>query len=316
MHWVDPGGRGAVGSVGLLRAAGRVSLVAHFPMRIARLLAVIAAVLVALLAARPAQAADADAGSLPVPSGTTEPATPSVDAGGTPATAAAQTEPTVTLPPTATAQAEGLPIATIDISGARRVTREDVLSYMREKPGHIFKADVLTTDVRALWDSGFFDDIQVDLVHERSGRQASRSRPRAAQRSRGRPLRRQHRDRERQAHRGRRGQTEHDSQRAVGQPQRAEIKDAYAEKGFFLADVSYDIVRGRDNEVVLKFKVVEHQPVTVRRVTFVGNEHVPDKELRDQMQTGNGGFFCVRFRRCVPAGRLRARRADAERPLL
>ena len=31
--------------------------------------------------------------------------------------------------------------------------------------------------------------------------------------------------------------------------------------------------------------------MTVRRVTFIGNEHVPDAELRDKMQTGNGGFF-------------------------
>jgi len=39
------------------------------------------------------------------------------------------------------------------------------------------------------------------------------------------------------------------------------------------------------------FKITEHEPVTVRRVTFIGNEHVADSELRDQMQTGNGGFF-------------------------
>ena len=31
--------------------------------------------------------------------------------------------------------------------------------------------------------------------------------------------------------------------------------------------------------------------MTVRRITFIGNEHVSDAELRDTMQTGNGGFF-------------------------
>jgi outer membrane protein insertion porin family len=278
--------------VGLLRAAGRVPFVAHFPMRIVRLLAVMAAVLVALLSARPARAADADAGPFLAPSGTpaSEPSPSSGDAGGPPVSPTAPAEPTVTLPPTATAQAEGLPIAAIDIAGARRVTREDVLSYMREKPGQLFRADGLTADVRALWDSGFFDDIQVDLTTNDRGvvlRIVVRERPNVRE----------------VVYEGN-VEIENDKLTEVVEVKPntilsvpsvnrsvQKIKDAYAEKGFFLADVSYDLVRGRDNEVVVKFKIVEHQPVSVRRVTFVGNEHVPDRELRDQMQTGNGGFF-------------------------
>ena len=27
----------------------------------------------------------------------------------------------------------------------------------------------------------------------------------------------------------------------------------------------------RDNEVIVKFKITEHEPVTVRRITFIGN---------------------------------------------
>jgi outer membrane protein insertion porin family len=278
--------------VGLLRAAGRVPLVAHLPMRIVRLLAVMAEVLVALLSVRPARAADADAGPFPVSPAASMPGAtaPVSDAGSASGSAALSSEPTVTLPPTATAQAEGLPIAAIDITGARRVTREDVLSYMREKPGQIFKADALTGDVRALWDSGFFEDIQVDLSTNDRGvvlRVVVRERPNVREVTY-------------------EGNVEIENDKltevvevkpntilSVPSANRSvqKIKDAYAEKGFFLADVSYEIARGRDNEVVVKFKIVEHQPVTVRRVTFVGNEHVPDHELRDQMQTGNGGFF-------------------------
>src|SRR5271168_2406922 len=67
-------------------------------------------------------------------------------------------------PPSVAEQAEGLPIASIETVGNRRVGREDVLSYLREKPGHLFKVDNLTADVHALWDSGFFEDLQVDLT--------------------------------------------------------------------------------------------------------------------------------------------------------
>ena len=38
------------------------------------------------------------------------------------------------------------------------------MSYLREKAGHPFKVDNLASDVRALWDSGFFDDIEVDMT--------------------------------------------------------------------------------------------------------------------------------------------------------
>ena len=72
--------------------------------------------------------------------------------------------PTVRIPADAAEQSEGLPIASIEIVGNRRVGREDVLSYLREKPGHLFKVENLTGDVHALWDSGFFEDIQVDLT--------------------------------------------------------------------------------------------------------------------------------------------------------
>jgi len=257
-------------------------------MRIARFLAVMAIVLVALLAARSARAAGelspvhGDRGAAP-------PALPS-DAGSSSSSPAPASEPLVVVPATPTAQAEGAPIAAIEIAGARRVTREDVLSYLREKPGQGFKSEVLTTDVHALWDSGFFDDIQVDLATTDRGvvlRFIVRERPNVREITY-------------------EGNSEIDNDKltevvelkpntilSVPSVTRSvrKIKDAYAEKGFFLADVTYSIDRGRDNEVAIKFKIVEHQPVTVRRVTFVGNEHVPDGDLREQMQTGNGGFF-------------------------
>ena len=56
---------------------------------------------------------------------------------------------------------------------------------------------------------------------------------------------------------------------------------------------------------IVRFKIVEHEPVTVRRITFIGNEHVSDAELREVMQTGvrndraivdlSGAIRAVRF---------------------
>ncbi|HEY5228358.1 MAG TPA: outer membrane protein assembly factor BamA [Opitutaceae bacterium] len=261
-----------------------------------------------LLCAHPVHAAGADAGAPPAtapragagapappPSSADGGAPPAADAGSAdaapPATQpAAPSEPQVRLPPTLAEQSEGLPIGSLEIVGNRRVGRDDVLSYLREKPGHLFKVENLTGDVHALWDSGFFEDIQVDLTTNDKGivlRFIVRERPNIKEITY-------------------EGNDELDNDKlneavelkpntilSIPAVRRSvqKIKDAYSEKGYFLADVDYTVVTQRENEVIVKFKIVEHKPVTVRRISFIGNEHVSDSDLRDTMQTGNGGFF-------------------------
>src|SRR6185436_6657703 len=64
------------------------------------------------------------------------------------------------------------------------------------------------------------------------------------------------------------------------------LRDKYAEEGYFLAEVSYEVVPLKENQVTVKFTVKEHDPVTIRRITFIGNVNVPDAELRETMITG------------------------------
>ncbi len=214
-----------------------------------------------------------------------------MDAGGQVLdTAAAAGTAQIRIPPTEVEKSEGTPILKIDISGNRRVAREDINTYLREKPGQLFKGDNLTSDVRALWDSGFFDDIEVDLTRGDRGvtlRFLVRERPNIKG-------------------------VEFDGNEEIEDDKLQEaievkantilsvpavrrsvqkVKDAYAEKGYFLADVEFSVEPQRDNEVLVRFKIVEHTPVTVRRVTFIGNYSVPDPELREVMQTGQGSFF-------------------------
>ena len=49
------------------------------------------------------------------------------------------------------------------------------------------------------------------------------------------------------------------------------LRDLYTEKGYFLAEVNYDVVKLPDNEVDVVFKIVEKQEVKVARITLVGN---------------------------------------------
>ena len=70
------------------------------------------------------------------------------------------------------------------------------------------------------------------------------------------------------------------------------IKDAYAEKGYFLADVESIVEPQRDNEVIVTLQ--DHRALSrspSAAITFIGNYTVPDNELREVMQTGQSSFF-------------------------
>jgi outer membrane protein insertion porin family len=217
--------------------------------------------------------------------------TPSADAGPPPTPATEEVVPRpLNLPPTEAELARNQPIARIDVVGNRRVSKDDFLTYLRERVGQAFTPENLTRDVRELWDSGFFDDVQVDLDRTDQGvvlRFEVRERPNIREITF-------------------EGNNEIDNDKLLegietksntilSDPSLRrsvqKIRDMYAEKGYFLAEASYEKTPQRDNEVNIKFIIVEHEPVTVRRITFIGNEHISDAELREVMFTGQGGFF-------------------------
>ncbi len=194
------------------------------------------------------------------------------------------------VPATESEKARGLPIRSIEVAGNRRVTTEDVLTYLRQRRGQAFDPGTLTQDVRELWNSGFFDDIEVDLQRGDDGVR----------------LRFLVRERASIAEVLFDGNDEIDSE-DLGEAIEArpatilsyqairrsvqKIRDMYAEQGYFLAEVKSEVVPQRNNEVIVRFKIKEFSQVSVRRITFIGNESIGDDELRSVMFTGNAGLL-------------------------
>jgi outer membrane protein insertion porin family len=69
------------------------------------------------------------------------------------------------------------------------------------------------------------------------------------------------------------------------------VKDLYVEKGYYLAEVGYDIQRKDENHVDLYFNVDEHAKVEVRQIRFLGNQHLTSDELKSAMGTQEGGWL-------------------------
>jgi outer membrane protein insertion porin family len=194
------------------------------------------------------------------------------------------------LPQSEAELARGLPILRIVVAGNRRITPEDVVTYLRERQGQEFSPEVLTQDVRELYGSGFFDDIEVDLERLEEGvvlRFVVRERPSVNAVTFD-------------------GNSELDKDdlkegielktNTILSPPAIrrsiqKIRDMYAEKGYFLAEVESETIPQKNNEVEVKFKIREQGQVSVKRVTFIGNDSIPTEELRSLMFIGNPGFF-------------------------
>src|SRR6188768_1411695 len=186
--------------------------------------------------------------------------------------------------------ARGLPLQKIEVLGNRRVTAADVLTYVRERVGQPFKPETLTQDVRELWNSGFFDDIEVDLERHDEGvdlRFVVRERPSISS------ITFEGNDEISKDDLNEGIEIKPNTILSLPAVRRTvqKIRDMYAEKGYFLAEVQNEVVPQKNNEVGIKFKITEHGQVSVRRITFIGNQHVDSAELRSLMLTGNAGFF-------------------------
>lgn len=68
------------------------------------------------------------------------------------------------------------------------------------------------------------------------------------------------------------------------------LQKHYEEKGYFLAQVSYELSE-RSGAVDVTFRIKEWDKVRVKRITFLGNKEIPDVELKAFMQTQEESYF-------------------------
>ncbi|KAA3636396.1 MAG: outer membrane protein assembly factor BamA [Calditrichaeota bacterium] len=73
---------------------------------------------------------------------------------------------------------------------------------------------------------------------------------------------------------------------------RNEIKDMYAKKGYFQAQVQADLEYSEDSSrAILKYSIDEKSKVKVEKVFLEGNERVPDNDIIKKMRNRKRGFL-------------------------
>jgi outer membrane protein insertion porin family len=69
------------------------------------------------------------------------------------------------------------------------------------------------------------------------------------------------------------------------------LQKHYEEKGYYLATADYDLVKNEHDSLDLVFKVSEFDKVRVKKIMFLGNSEIKDKDLKGFMQTQEESLF-------------------------
>ncbi len=186
--------------------------------------------------------------------------------------------------PSAMAQALGETISRIEVRGQRAVQAEAITELMDLKPGERLKPGLLREDIKRIFESGFFDDVQ---IRQSSGPSGLVLRVLVSEKPSVREIRFVGLNEVDEDSVQEKLQTKiytiiNDGK--LNADQRA-IEQLYVEKGYYLARATYSLEQAETGEVDVVFHVFENSKVAVGRVNLLGNMFFSDTELKSGMFT-------------------------------
>ena len=188
---------------------------------------------------------------------------------------------------------DGKRIESIEVKGHGRVSADDIRATIRLRTGLPCTDGEVTRDAQSIWDLGYFSDVRVDA--ELAGRKAVKLIFTVIERPAIGAI----------AFDGNDEIEASDLQEKVtlregavlSEPavkrQLEKIREYYAEKGFFLAEVGYELDPLPNDEVRIRFVISEGEEVAVRRIRFLGNQAIDDAEIKRYLQTGETSVFSI-----------------------
>ena len=69
------------------------------------------------------------------------------------------------------------------------------------------------------------------------------------------------------------------------------MRDKYLEKGYYLVEIEPVVREVSDDMVELTFEIQEHRKVLVQKVEITGNENIPDRKIKRFLQTREAGIL-------------------------
>jgi outer membrane protein insertion porin family len=186
----------------------------------------------------------------------------------------------------------GKTVAQIRVEGLKRIEKDAVLAKITTKPGSVITQDQIRSDIQALFNMGYFDDISIEAESGESGQvdliYSVRERPVISKV--------QFEGNERLSSSDLKDVIKVKEWSILDVNKVKEdvslIQKHYEEKGFYLAKVSFDLKSSKPNEVELIYRINDYDKVQIKKITFLNNRKFKDEELKSVLaETREGGFF-------------------------
>ena len=189
-----------------------------------------------------------------------------------------------------TGKADGERIAKVSVTGNERIDTALIMKSIRVKENEPYSLDKIREDMKNIYKTGFFSDVQIDVQDTDKGKAVTfivieRPPIKAIFVSGNKQIKTSDIRDKVKIKTGTVLNTEKIKESMD------EIKKYYASKGFYATRVSYQIDYEEGYEANLKFFIEEPEKAYVRKISFTGNKVFKDKTLKDYMKTKEKGIL-------------------------
>ncbi len=181
-------------------------------------------------------------------------------------------------------------IAQVEVKGNRRIEKDAILASLQTRPGDLTSTSKLREDLKAIFGLGYFDDVKVDISDTPKGRVVTflvKEKPAIAEVVV-------------------RGNSKIKTKKILetldikpftiaSEPAILEhlnkVKAMYRDKGYYEAEIDYQLEPVSPTEVNLVLQVQEGGKLYVKKISFEGNRSFKDKDLKGVMELKERSFI-------------------------
>jgi len=181
-------------------------------------------------------------------------------------------------------------IAKIDVTGNESIDRGAILNSVKTKENDTYNLDKLREDMKSIYKTGFFSDVQIDVKDSDKGKIVTFvviERP---------PIKMIYIEGNKEI------KTEDIREKLKVKTNTVmniekikesmdEIKKLYASKGFYNAKATYEIIPEEGYDVGVKFLIEEPKKAFVKKISFTGNRNFSADKLKGTMGVKEKGLF-------------------------
>ncbi len=181
-------------------------------------------------------------------------------------------------------------IASIVITGTRKIEVNAVLNVLKETKGKIFSPADLSDDIKAIYRMGYFSDVKATVDDTPDGKVltfAVQEKPTVTDLK----------------IKGNEAIDTKDIEAVLSVKAKQfldvdkiridveKIKTLYNNKGYFNAEIKYEIDKRSDKDIRLSYNITEGRRLYIKSIAFTGNQAFTGKELKNMMETNEWGIF-------------------------